>query len=89
MGSRPVINVPWWMAIEYCNWLSEKDGLLPAYIRHCEVNEGQLLDSEGKLTTDITEVLGYRLLTEARGNMSHEEVNITPNTSGLEAITLH
>nr|WP_103134860.1 SUMF1/EgtB/PvdO family nonheme iron enzyme [Mesotoga sp. B105.6.4] len=65
MGSRPVINVPWWMAIEYCNWLSEKDGLPPAYIRHCEVNEGQLLDSEGKLTTDITEVLGYRLLTEA------------------------
>lgn len=65
MGSRPVINVPWWMAIEYCNWLSEKDGLPPAYVSRCEVNEGQLLDSEGKLTTDITEVLGYRLLTEA------------------------
>jgi formylglycine-generating enzyme required for sulfatase activity len=64
-GTRPVINVSWWDAIAYCNWLSEKEGLPVAYRLKGEANEGQLLDSNGFVTTDITKVLGYRLLTEA------------------------
>ena len=64
-GTRPVINVTWWDAIEYCNWLSVKNELPVAYRLKREVNEGQLLDSSGNLTTDMTKVVGYRLPTEA------------------------
>ncbi len=30
-GERPVINVSWYDAVAYANWLSEQDGLEPAY----------------------------------------------------------
>ena len=59
-GNRPVINVTWWDAIDYCNWLSEKEKLPKAYD-----SNGNLLDKDGRVTTDITKVLGYRLPTEA------------------------
>jgi len=58
--SRPVINVTWYDAIAYCNWISEKEGLAKAYD-----SNGNLLDKNGRQTTDITKVEGYRLLTEA------------------------
>lgn len=57
---RPVINVDWRDAIAYCNWLSVMEGLKPAYSQ-----EGELLDLNGSVTTDITKVEGYRLPTEA------------------------
>ncbi len=59
-GSRPVINVSWYNAIGYCNWLSEKEGLAKAYDEN-----GKLLDSNGKITRDLRLVEGYRLPTEA------------------------
>jgi len=59
-GSRPVINVSWNDAIAYCNWLSEKEKLPKAYD-----SNGNLLDKDGRVTTDITKVVGYRLPTEA------------------------
>ena len=59
-GTRPVINVSWNDAIAYCNWLSEKEKLPKAYD-----SNGNLLDKDGRVTTDITKVLGYRLPTEA------------------------
>ncbi len=58
--TRPVINVSWNDAIAYCNWSSEKEKLPKAYD-----NNGNLLDKDGRVTTDITKVLGYRLPTEA------------------------
>ncbi len=64
-GNRPVINVSWWDAIAYCNWLSQKEGLPVAYRLCGEPSEGQMLDANGNVTTDITKVLGYRLPTEA------------------------
>ncbi|HQN22958.1 MAG TPA: SUMF1/EgtB/PvdO family nonheme iron enzyme [Thermotogota bacterium] len=59
-GTRPVMNVSWWDAIAYCNWLSEKEGIAKAYD-----SNGNLLDRNGRTTTDITKVEGYRLPTEA------------------------
>ena len=41
------------------------EGLAVAYRLLGEPEEGQLLDSEGKITTDVANVVGYRLPTEA------------------------
>jgi len=57
---RPVIYVNWFDSIAYCNWLSEKEGLPKAYD-----SKGALLDRNGKTTLDPSEVIGYRLPTEA------------------------
>jgi formylglycine-generating enzyme required for sulfatase activity len=59
-GKRPVINVSWWEAIAYCNWLSKKEGFPIAYD-----DSGNLLDKKGKMTKNIKKVKGYRLPTEA------------------------
>ena len=59
-GQRPVIYVSWWDAIAYCNWLSEKEMLPKAYN-----DRGELLDEDGKVTSDLSKVVGYRLPTEA------------------------
>jgi formylglycine-generating enzyme required for sulfatase activity len=60
-GKRPVINISWWEAIKYCNWLSQQEGFPKAY----NENTGELLDSKGQITVDIIQVKGYRLPTEA------------------------
>ncbi|MHA2121446.1 MAG: formylglycine-generating enzyme family protein [Promethearchaeota archaeon] len=57
----PVISLSWVDAINFCNWLSEKEGLPVAY----DVETYELLDMTGKPTNDIGEVKGYRLPTEA------------------------
>jgi formylglycine-generating enzyme required for sulfatase activity len=59
-GSRPVINVTWWDAIAYCNWLNEMASLPKAYNKN-----GEFLDRDGNLTSDPSKVVGYRLPTEA------------------------
>ena len=52
-GNQPVFGVSWFEAIEYCNWMSQKEGLNPAYaIKGKEV----IFDSSAN---------GYRLPTEA------------------------
>jgi formylglycine-generating enzyme required for sulfatase activity len=53
-GSNPVANVSWSDAIQYCNWLSAREGLKPAY----EEKFG-----EWKIIQPLTS--GYRLPTEA------------------------
>jgi hypothetical protein len=51
----PVQNITWEQAVLFCNWLSKKDGLTPAYRDDLKTNTWQLLP----------ESTGYRLPTEA------------------------
>ena len=59
-GRRPVINVTWYDAVAYCNWLSDLEGVPKAYDEN-----GKLLDKNGRVTDDPSKVMGYRLPTEA------------------------
>jgi len=67
-GRRPVINVSWYDVVEYCNWLSELEGLDACYSIDKEVK-----DSNHKYSSyDINWAVGcdfrkngYRLPTEA------------------------
>ena len=51
---NPAVNVSWSDAVEYCNWLSEQEGLTPAYEKKFDV---------WKLVEPANN--GYRLPTEA------------------------
>ncbi len=51
---QPVVGVSWKEAAQYCNWLSQRDGLTPAY----RFSGEQLLEFDVQAT-------GYRLPTEA------------------------
>ena len=53
-GDRPVVNVSWQEAVEFCNWLSDLQGLEPAY---------RLVDGKYELIEPRSD--GYRLPTEA------------------------
>jgi formylglycine-generating enzyme required for sulfatase activity len=58
--SHPVQAVSADDAMHYCNWKSAKQGIPVAY----DLVTGELLDSNGKPTSDITKVVGLRLPTE-------------------------
>lgn len=57
---KPVTWITIERAMEFCNILSQKEGIPKAYD-----SKGNLLDSKGKITKNITKVKGYRLLTWA------------------------
>jgi formylglycine-generating enzyme required for sulfatase activity len=53
-GDNPVANVTWYDAVQYCNWLSAREGLTPAYV-----------EKFGEWAAVRPTPNGYRLPTEA------------------------
>lgn len=54
LDNQPVVNVTWEDAVQFCNWLSEQEGLKPAYER-----KGSTYVAVNPMTN------GYRLPTDA------------------------
>ena len=67
-GRRPVINIDWYGALEYCNWLSQQQGLTPAYTidkSRQDPNNSSSSDDKKWLVTANWQANGFRLPTEA------------------------
>lgn len=68
-GRMPVINVSWYDAIEYCNWLSEIWGMGKAYVidkQKFDSNNTNKYDKHKWLVTFNPHASGFRLPTEAQ-----------------------
>jgi len=64
-GEKPIVNLSWWDAIAYCNWMSLKKRFPVSYRLKGQENPGCLVDESNQITDDISKTKGYRLLTEA------------------------
>ena len=60
-SDNPVVNISWSQAVEYCNWLSEQEGLTPSYIKRFEKWEAVTPTPNGyRLPTEAEWVWGLR-----------------------------
>ncbi len=93
-GNRPVINISWYDAVEYCNWLSEQHGFKPVYTIYKNKialeNLNEYDDFKWLISVDWR-ADGYRLPTEAeweyaaRGRGGNDKWAGTSNKSQLNS----
>jgi serine/threonine protein kinase/formylglycine-generating enzyme required for sulfatase activity len=63
-GSHPVHKVKWYKAVEYCNWLSKKEGLGDEDCCYVPNAQGAFAEGMG-IRLNYRSLKGYRLPTEA------------------------